>query len=140
MVSDSLDTDDPIKSPIKGFGPLTTPTATPFHSTPTKMLETKLQPKDHSHLLLSEQYQSSISKTRDEFYTGYSDTKSPKVKQESKSLPEEALVGLKQAFDLISTLSSINVQLQEEVARLTQENLVSVCVGGGGALSGHNLS
>ena len=42
-----------------------------------------------------------------------------------RSLSEDALMGLRQAFDLINTLTSINVQLQDEVARLTQENLVS---------------
>ncbi len=132
-----IETDDPIKSPIvRHIHQQTTPTVTPLYSTPTKTLARQLQPKDHSHLLLSEKYHSTIAKTtKDVPYRGYSDGKSPlrsKVKkegkslsEEGKSLPEEALVGLKQAFDLINTLSSINVQLQEEVTRLTQENLVS---------------
>ena len=41
-----------------------------------------------------------------------------------KSLPDEALIGLRQAFELINTLSSLNVGLQDELTRVNQENWV----------------
>ncbi len=102
-----------------------TPTSVPLHSTPTKTLESKHPNKalpDHiRNMLLSQRSRSKV--TNDTPYTGYSG-----VKGEGGSLPEEALIGLRQAFDLINTLTSINVQLQDELARLSQENLVR-CVG-----------
>ena len=104
-----------------------TPTSIPLHSTPTKTLESKHPNRalpDHiRNMLLSQRSRSNV--TNDTPYAGYSG-----VKGEGISLPEEALIGLRQAFDLINTLTSINVQLQDELARLAQENLVrSVCVG-----------
>ena len=132
IVEDSLEMkySDSLQSPFT-LPPVTkatqqqkaTPTSAPLHSTPTKTLESKHRNRalpDHiRNMLLSERDTSRSKVTNDTPYTGYSG-----VKGEGISLPEEALIGLRQAFDLINTLTSINVQLQDELARLSQENLV----------------
>ena len=83
-------------------------------------LETNLTPKHKSQLLQRTKVNHVLE--RDSL-----DQKTPDVGySRGNSLPDEALIGLRQAFDLINTLSTLNVGLQDELNRVHQENWVSV--------------